>query len=270
MEITLTDIEREAYKDSPIHRMDGRIKILVALSIIIYAVSLPRIHEHNLIRLSFLEAYLIALMILANLNPIYTVLRFIAVLPFGLGIAALQPFIRQPFIDSFTPYPVSLPFGLTVTYEGLNFGFVLLSKFIVCVTAIILLSSTTKMNDMISAARRLRVPKEMTLLLTMMIRYLFLFWDMLRRVRTAQKTRLFHIRNKKVPRRWTLEQVGNTISMLFIRSYEQGERAYISMLSRGYGSNKNLYVSKKKLGIMDFLFSSLTFGAIICVHFLFS
>jgi cobalt/nickel transport system permease protein len=267
MAITLTDIERETYKDSPIHRLDGRIKILITFAIIIYAVSLPRIHEHNLIRLSFLESYLIAVIILANLNPIYVVLRFIAILPFGLGVAIIQPFIRQSFIDSFTLYPISLPFGLTITYEGLEFGFTLLSKFIVCVTAIILLSSTTKMNEMVGSARRLGVPKEFTLLLTMMVRYLFLFWSIFKRIRTAQKTRLFHIRNTKVPHRWTLEQVGNSISSLFVRSYEQGERTYISMLCRGYQDAKDIFLNKSKLGTMDFMFLALTFVILISVHF---
>ena len=266
MKITLTDIERESYKDSPIHRLDGRIKILIMLSVILYAVNLPRIHELNLIRLSMIEAYLIALIIIANLNPVYTFFRFIAILPFGLGIAVLQPFIRQPFVESFTLYPISLPFGLTVTYEGLEFGTALIAKFIVCVTAIILLSSTTQMKDMVVSARRLGVPKEFTLLLTMMVRYLFVFWNVLKRIRIAQKTRLFNMWNKKVSRKWTLEQIGHSISSLFIRSYEQGERTYISMLCRGYGGSQQVYVDKKALGRMDILFFGMTCGAILGIH----
>ena len=266
MKITLTDIERESYKDSPIHRLDGRIKILIMLSVILYAVNLPRIHELNLIRLSMIEAYLIALIIIANLNPVYTFFRFIAILPFGLGIAVLQPFIRQPFVESFTLYPISLPFGLTVTYEGLEFGTALIAKFIVCVTAIILLSSTTQMKDMVVSARRLGVPKEFTLLLTMMVRYLFVFWNVLKRIRIAQKTRLFNMWNKKVSRKWTLEQIGHSISSLFIRSYEQGERTYISMLCRGYGGSQQVYVDKKALGRMDILFFGITCGTILGIH----
>ena len=39
--VTLTDIERESYKNSPIHRLDPRVKLLFVLAIIIYVVSLP-------------------------------------------------------------------------------------------------------------------------------------------------------------------------------------------------------------------------------------
>ena len=53
--VTLTDIERESYKNSPVHRLDPRIKLLFALTIIIYVVSLPRIHEKNMVRLFAVE-----------------------------------------------------------------------------------------------------------------------------------------------------------------------------------------------------------------------
>ncbi len=254
MQITLTDIERESYKDSPVHRLDGRVKILATIAIIVFAVSLPRIDDSNFIRLAAIEVYLLSLILLARLNLFYVLIRFLAVLPFGLAMVVIQPFVRQPFIDTFTVI-AEFPLGITMTYEGLYFGLSLLAKYIVCVTAIVLLSSTMIMNDMVVSARRLGIPKEFTLLLTMMVRYLFVFWIMLKRIRTAQKTRLFDIWNKNVPRRWILEQVGYTISSLFLRSYEQGERTYISMLCRGYGNDTgNIYIHKNKLRFTDATF----------------
>lgn len=265
MQITLTDIERESYKDSPVHHLDGRVKILATIAIIVFAVSLPRIDDSNFTRLLVVEIYLILLILLARLNPLYVLLRFLAVLPFGLAMILVQPFIRQPFIDTFTLYPVALPFGLMMTYEGIYFGLNLLAKYVVSVTAIILLSSTTKMNDMVVSARRLGVPGEFTLLLTMMVRYLFVFWIVLKRIRVAQQTRLFDIWNKKAPRRWILEQVGYAISSLFVRSYEQGERTYISMLCRGYGGEAaSMYVQRRKLDSRDILFS-LTTAAMLTI-----
>jgi cobalt/nickel transport system permease protein len=268
MEITLTDIEKEAYKESPVHRLDGRIKLLAMILIIIFTVSLPRIHEDNLMRLAFIELYLIVLMALAKLNPLYVIIRFLAVLPFGLGIIMIQPFVRQPFFDSFTEYPLDLPLGLTVTYEGLAFGIALLAKFIVCISAIILLSSTTKMHDLVGAARQLGIPKEIALLLTMMVRYLFLFWSVLKRIRTAQKCRLFNVWNKKVRRTWILEQIGYTIGSIFVMAYEQGERTYISMLCRGYGQNGNVRILKKDLKMSDVLFSGTTLAALAASYFM--
>ncbi|WP_094227880.1 cobalt ECF transporter T component CbiQ [Methanolobus psychrotolerans] len=263
MEITLTDIEREAYKDSPVHRLDGRVKILATIFIIIFAVSLPRMSEANFMKLAIIEFYLICLIVVAKLNPVYTLMRFLSTLPFGFAIIVVQPFVRQPFIDSFTVYPLELPFGITITYEGIFFGMMLFAKYIVCITAIVLMSSTTKMSDMVISARRLGMPAEFTLILSMMVRYLFVFWIILKRIRVAQKTRLFNIWNRKVPRKWILEQIAYTISSLFIRSYEQGERTYISMLCRGYSSENNIYMHKSKIKAADLFYSVVTTGILL-------
>ena len=188
--VSLTDIERESYKNSPIHRLDPRVKLLFTLAIIIYVVSLPRIHEKNMVRLLAVEAYLLLLVLVAGLDLRYFFLRILTILPFGLGIALLQPFLRPSFIESFTPYPLELPFGLSITYEGLAFGGTLIAKFLICITAVVLFSSTTRMRDMVAAADRIGIPREFTLLLSMMVRYLFLFWSVLKRIKTAQQTRL--------------------------------------------------------------------------------
>ncbi len=261
MHISLGEIERETYKKTPVHGIDGRIKILITLVIIIYAVALPRMDALNLSKLGLLEAYIFVLMLLARLEVSYIALRFAIALPFGFGIAILQPFLKQQFISNFTVI-YTLPLGLEVTREGILFGSVIFAKFLVCITAVIFLSSTTSMSELVSSARRLGMPRELALLFTMMIRYLFVFWNMLGRIRIAQKTRCFEIWNKKVPRRWILQQVGYTISSLFIRSYEQGERTYQSMLCRGYNADAHVYVGKKKICASDFLFLALTLGII--------
>lgn len=259
MQISLGDIERETYRKSPVHRLDGRIKIVLTLLVVLYAVSLPRVENSNFIKLGLLELYLISIMIFAGLNLSYLALRFAMALPFGLGIAVIQPFFKQSFFAEFTVI-YSLPFGLEITNEGLLFGMVLFAKFLVCVSAVILLSSTTPMNELVASARRLGLPREIALLFTMMVRYLFVFWNMLGRIRTAQKTRCFNLWNKKVPRKWTLEQVGYTISSLFIRSYEQGERTYQSMLCRGYNADVPVYIGKKSMKLPDFFVILFTIG----------
>src|SRR5512145_240488 len=120
--VTLTDIERESYKNSPIHRLDPRIKLLFVLTIIIYVVSLPRIHEKNMVRLLAVETYMLLLVLAAGLDLRYFFLRILAILPFRLGIALIQPFLRPSFIENYTPYPLDLPLGFSITYEGLAFG----------------------------------------------------------------------------------------------------------------------------------------------------
>lgn len=265
MHISLSDIERESYRKSPVHAIDGRIKIIITLMVVVYAVSLPRAETANFTKLVILELYLLLLMIFARLDLSYLALRFAIVLPFGVGIAVIQPFFKQSFFTDFTVL-YSLAPGLEITREGLIFGAVLFAKFFVCISAVILLSSTTSMSELVASARRLGLPREMALLFTMMVRYLFVFWNMLGRIRTAQKTRCFDIWNKKVPRKWTLEQVGYTISSLFIRSYEQGERTYQSMLCRGYNAEVPVYIGKKNMRVSDLFVLLFTIGIIAAAH----
>ncbi len=265
MHISLGEIERETYRKTLIHGIDGRIKILMALAIIVYAVALPRMDIMNFMKFGLLEIYLIVLMLSARLGLSYIAFRFAIALPFGFGLAVFQPFIRQPFTTDFTVI-YTLPMGLEITREGTLFGAIVFAKFIVCITAVILISSTMSMSELVASARRLGLPRELALLFTMMVRYIFVFWNILGRIRTAQKTRCFDILNKNVPGRWKLTQVGYTISSLFIRSYEQGERTYQSMLCRGYNADAHVYVGKKKLGTIDFFFLILTLGIIVAAQ----
>jgi cobalt/nickel transport system permease protein len=250
LQITLTDIERESYKTSVIHRIDGRVKIIITLIIILYAVSLPRFGIISIEKLVLLESYLILLILAARLNLVYVIVRYLAVLPFGLSIAVFQLVIRQPFISEFTIL-YTLPFSVTVTLEGTIIGMIIFSKFTVAVTSIILLSSSTRTQDLVNSARRLGLPSILTMLLSMMVRYLYIFWETFKKIRNAQSARIFSIRNRRVPRIWILKQIGYTISSLLLRSYEQGERTYLSMLTRGYTNDTRVFVKKCSFNSSD-------------------
>ncbi len=262
MHITLSELEKESFRKSPVHRIDGRVKILMTLAIVIYAVALPRMDPLNFQKLGFIEIYLLMFLLLARLDFSYIAMRFAIAMPFGLGISVIQPFLKQAYIPEFTVL-FTLPFGLSATREGALAGAIIFSKFLVSITAVIFLSSTTPMSELVASARRMGMPREMALLFTMMVRYLFVFSNMLGRIRTAQKTRCFEIMNAKVPRTWTLQQIGYTISSMFIRSYEQGERTYQSMLCRGYNGDAQVYVGRKGLKISDFSILALTAWVII-------
>jgi cobalt/nickel transport system permease protein len=250
LQITLTDIERESYKTSVIHRIDGRIKIIITLIIILYAVSLPRFGIISIEKLALLESYLILLILAARLNLVYVIVRYLAVLPFGFSIAVFQLVIRQPFISEFTIL-YTLPFGVTVTLEGTIIGMIIFSKFTVAVTSVILLSSSTRTQDLVNSARRLGLPSILTMLLSMMVRYLYIFWGTFKKIRNAQSARIFSIRNRRVSRIWILKQIGYTICLLFVRSYEQGERTYLSMLTRGYTNDTGVFVKKRNFNSSD-------------------
>jgi energy-coupling factor transporter transmembrane protein EcfT len=76
MHISLTELERESFRKSLVHRIDGRAKILMTLVIVVFAVSLPRMEALNFQKLVLLETYLVALLLLARLDFSYIAIRF--------------------------------------------------------------------------------------------------------------------------------------------------------------------------------------------------
>jgi cobalt/nickel transport system permease protein len=241
----LFQIEKDAYKDSVIHRLDARVKIVIAFAAIIALVAVP--YSTMIYTVGVVFFLLVAFLWLCTRLPVKTFAqRVCAIAPLWGIIIVFQIFLKNKY---YTEYHVlySLPLGISVYAESVEFAFILFVKFIVCISFIILLSSTTKMQDLLDGARRLGLPAEFALALGMMIRYLFVFGYMYRKITQTLETRCFDPFNAKLPYRYRLRQLGYTIGTMFIRSYEQGERVFISMLCRGYGKNNHLFLKKKDL-----------------------
>jgi cobalt/nickel transport system permease protein len=94
-----------------------------------------------------------------------------------------------------------------------------------------------------------------------------MFYDELQRIRNAQITRNFDIFNKKTAYMWRLRQVAYTVAMMFLRSYERGESVYLSMLSRGYSDQSQIYnVKTKTIGRNEYFFILTTLLVIVCLQ----
>jgi cobalt/nickel transport system permease protein len=245
-------IEKSAYRDSFIHRLDARVKILVAFALIIAMVAMP--YSPAVFTLGIIFFFLFTLLWGISGLPVTVYFkRLLMVLPFGIFIIIFQIFFTNRY------YPVfhviaNLPLGIHIYAESVEFAAILFVKFIVCVSAIILLSSTTKLQDMLEGACRMGLPAEFALTLGMMIRYLFVFGYIYRKVNESLATRCFDPFNQALPYRYRIRQIGYTIGTIFIRSYEQGERVYTSMLCRGYGKASHIFIEKKPLRAGEWAF----------------
>lgn len=255
----LFQIEKHAYKDSYIHRLDARVKILLAFAVIIAIVSVPYSIMVYTVGAIFFGFFLV-LWVLTRLSPRVYLQRFFAIVPIWGIVIFFQIFLKNKYYTDYHAI-IALPFGIAVYSESVEFAFILLVKFIVSISFIILLSSTTKVQDMLEGGTRLGLPADFALVLGMMLRYLFVFGYIYRKVTDALVTRCFDAFDRKLPYRYRLRQMGYILGTLFIRAYEQGERVYISMLCRGYGRNSFLYVKKKSIskGDLAFLFLSIIF-----------
>jgi cobalt/nickel transport system permease protein len=242
-------IEKQGYRQSIVHDIDARVKIIICFSAIIAMVAVPYSSLVFRVGAAFF-VYFAFFWAASRLSPFLYLRRLLGILPFGIFLAFAQIFFTNRYYTTFTPMLI-LPFGITIYAESVEFAFILMVKFIVSVSFIILLSSTTKIKDLLEGAGRLGLPAEFTLTLGMMVRYLFVFGYMYRKINHALATRFFDPFDHNLPYRYRIRQMGNIIGTLFIRSYEQGERTYTSMLCRGYGRHSHIYLKKKALSYSD-------------------
>jgi len=261
----LFQIEKHAYKDSYIHRLDARVKILLAFAAIIAIVAVPYSDMIYTVGAVFFVFFVI-LWALTRLSPRVYLQRLIEIVPLWGIVIFFQIFFKNKYYVDYHTI-LSLPFGIAVYAESVHFAFILLVKFLVSVSFIILLSSTTKVQDMLEGGVRMGLPADFALILGMMIRYLFVFGYIYKKVNESLATRCFNAFDRKLPWKYRMRQLGYTLGTMFIRAYEQGERVYTSMLCRGYGRNSFLYIKKKPLcrGDMAFLGFSLAFVIVIPV-----
>ena len=128
------NLDELASKDSPIHNLDGRIKLISAILIIVVAA-----FSNNLFIPITLEIFLLIVLRIAKLSYIDSFKRLALLLPFGGAIIIFQPFIQPGnIIWSYS--------WLTITDVGLNWAILLLTRMIVSLTSIVILSSETALS----------------------------------------------------------------------------------------------------------------------------
>jgi cobalt/nickel transport system permease protein len=255
---SVSELEKETDKDSILHLIDGRVKLILLLFIIVFAVFTTQI-----VVLITLEIYLILLIYISHVSFSTSFKRVLLLLPFAGFIIAFQPFIHPGNVIWTGPF-----LGIQITDNGLMWGALLISRLIVALTSIVLLSSISPMQEVVESFRKLGMPREFAMIFSLMIRFLFMFYDELHRIMHAQKSRNFDIFNNKTSYKWRMKQIGYTIAMMFLRAFERGETIYLSMVSRGYSDKSNLYKSKRKIGTVEYIVISTTVLLIVSLQLL--
>ncbi|MBM3153767.1 MAG: cobalt ECF transporter T component CbiQ [Chloroflexi bacterium] len=216
-------IDEYSELDSLIHKLDPRTKLVVALAFVIAVVLTPITSWQAFI--SYFCVIVVSL-VLSKLPLFYVLKRSLVVFPFVLMIALFIPFFKQGEVAG--SYNIGL-WQVSVTYSGLLVLANVVIKAWLCILSLILLSSTTKLADLLKGLQQFRVPQVIVLILSFMYRYIFVLADEVMRMKQARDSRNFGGR-----RLHQLKAIGNMIGTLFIRSYERGERVYAAMIARGF------------------------------------
>jgi cobalt/nickel transport system permease protein len=197
-------VEAVAAGDSLVHRLDPRVKIVGLIGLVLVAVTLP---PGAWAAFGALAAFLLGLVAVARLRPLYVLGRMTIELPFLLA-AAILPF---------------------TTEDGLVLGASVALKVSISVLAMVILSSTTPFPSLLRGFEMLKAPRLILAIVAFMWRYLHVLAGEVSRMQTARVARGY-----SAGWVWQAASTGSLIATLFVRSLERGERVHLAMRSRLY------------------------------------
>ena len=216
---------------SPIHRLDPRVKFVLALAFILTtALAPPGAWPVYMLLL----AAILSVEILSGLGTGFVLKRAVLALPFVL--AAVPVIFTLQGDPLFT---ISLgAWSLVFTQPGVErFASIALKSWI-SVQAAIVLASSTSFPDLLVAMRSVGIPPLLVSIFALMWRYLFVLSDEALRLMRARVARSGRSERPGLKPggslAWRGSVAGGMAGSLFLRAFERSDRIYMAMLARGY------------------------------------
>ncbi len=119
--------------------------------------------------------------------------------------------------------------GLQITTKGLTILGSVSIKALLCLLLFNLLTLTTTVPDLLHGLARLKTPPLLLAIVAAMARYVDVLQAEVHGLQRAATSRNF-TRNPS----WRRQVLGNMIGILFLRTYDRGDRIHQAMIARGY------------------------------------
>ena len=226
-----------ALRQTAIHRLDPRAKVLTTLCFIVCVVSFDKYEVSAM--LPFL-VYPVALIALGNLPPGYILRKVMIVIPFALMIGLFNPiFDRQ----------VIMQVGTIDIWGGWISCSSILMRAMLTASSAIILVATTGFPAICEALEKLRMPQVFAVQLLFLYRYIFVLTDEGVRIARARQLRTFGRRGLGI------RQFGSLAGHLLLRTWERAERIHMAMLARGFSGEVHATRRQIDFGSKDLLFT---------------
>jgi cobalt/nickel transport system permease protein len=212
-------------RESVVHRLDPRVKVVLAFAFILSMALLP---DGAWAAMLLGLAPVLAITLLGRLSPWMVARRAMIALPFLLAAATVLFLPGNPLWVG--------PWGVAISDAGLVRFLSILGRSILSLSMAILLTATTPFPDILHALRHLRLPATLLSIIAFMYRYLFILVEevmRLLRARTARSALRPGHKGGGTPV-WQATVAGHMAGQLFVRSLDRSERVYQAMLARGY------------------------------------
>ena len=228
----LGEMDALAAGKSPLHALCPLSKFLVTITYIVFVVSFGKYAMTRLVPMALFPVLLFQISGVP-LRLCFRKLRF--VLPLVLAVGLFNPvFDRVPYLS----------LGGVVISGGVVSMFTLMLKGTLCLTASFLLMSTTRIEALCAAMRRLHVPGILVTLLLLTYRYVGVMTEEVAIMTDAYKLRAPGQRGIHYTA-W-----GSFLGQLLLRSMDRAEEIYHSMLLRGF-SDRFHYAAAQPFAAQD-------------------
>ena len=202
-------------QDTPVHRIDARAKTLTTLLFIVCVMSFSR-YEVSALMPFFL--YPCVLMVLGRIPAACVLKKILVAAPFALAVGLFNPFFDSRLVTAVGPWPV--------TGGWLSLCSILV-RFVLTVSAALVLVACTGMYRLCAGLERMGVPRVLTVQLLFLYRYLFSVAD-----ESGRMLRGMELRAAGRPLRFRV--YASLVGHLLVRSMARADRVYRAMLARGF------------------------------------
>ena len=222
-------------KNTPIHRVDPRVKVLTTIYFIAVVISF---NKYDPAGLAPLVVYPMAIMTIGNIPFSYIMKKLLIASPFVLSVAVFNPILdRSPALD----------LGLFSVSGGFVSFASIAAKFVLTASAGLALIACTGFDSICSALSRMGVPAAFSIQLLFVYRYIFVLGEEAARMVRARALRSFG--NKGLG----MGVYSSMIGQLLLRTMDRAQRIHLAMLCRGFDGEIHHVVSSK-IRLSDLLF----------------
>jgi len=228
-------LDNLSYKDTFVHRLDPRVKLLVSFIFIMFVVSFPKYDLSGLIPFFIYPVFLLT----AGDIPLRAIAKKVLfVSPFALFVGIFNPLLDTDVLLTL--------FGIPISGGWISFLSIIV-KFILTVSTALLLIAATSFLGLCEALERLKLPRIFVIQLLFLYRYLFVLLEETFRMLRAKDARSFGKRGSEI------KTFIRLISILLVRTVERAERIYQAMLSRGFRGEIKV-LKRHRLRFQDLVF----------------
>ena len=217
--LSLGTLDTLAYRDSWVHRIDPRIKLLTTLIFIVTVASFDKYAISGLLPFFIFPT---ALIIGGRLPARFLLHKLLLVAPFAVLIGIFNPLFDQQTLLQIGAWGIS---GGWVSFISI------LLRFALTVSAALILIATCSFPGICMALEKLGAPRIFTVQLLLLYRYLFVLIEEALRLVRVRALRSFQGRGLGI----TI--FGRLIGQLLLRTLDRAQRIHLAMLCRGFDGN---------------------------------